>query len=1001
MSEALALVRFETPGYLVLLALVPLLVLFSLRSLSGLGRWRQSLAILTRCAVVAAAVLALAGAQRVRVTKDLHVIFVADVSNSIPAEQRAAHFDVLRRAEQSLDPQRDKFGVITFNGESSVEQMPDTGLGITQLSTPPRPDQTNIAAALRMAAALFTSDAARRVVLISDGNENVGNALEEADQFRAAGVPIDVIPVQYEHGYEVVFDRLSAPPTATADETVNLQMVLRSQQRVRGRVLLYHNEQLVDLDAGAGSGYPVELEPGPNRFQVPIPLRYADTHRFRAVFEPDDAAQDTITGNNEGRAFTVVSGQGKVLILTTPADRQSATILAQALEREKLICDVSLIGEQTLDQLTLLNYSLVVLSNVARNNLTEEEERALTVWVRELGGGFVMVGGDESFGAGGWLGSPVEEIMPVTFDIKTKRQMPKGALVLVMHACEIPQGNYWGERVAIESVKTLSSRDMVGVLQYAWHGGEQGYWAVPYREVGDKVEVVGLIKKMQMGDMPDFDAVMRAGVDALAADRSVSARHMIVISDFDPAPPSDALLKKMQDHKITCSTVAIGFGGHPIDVNKATMMAQVTGGKYYATNDPQKLPQIFIKEAQVVRRSLINEVRFQPRKVPGFSPVVAGVDEALPTLDGYVLSSARPLAQVPIVRNTEDGPDPILAHWQVGLGKTVAFTSGMWPRWGTEWAAWPGFSKLWAQIARWASRQSPGADFNVSVSAEGGRARIRVDALDKNAAAINFMTLEGTLIRPNQQSQALRLTQTGPGVYESDFDARDAGSYVVNLRRYSNRPDEPPLMLQTGLSIAYSPELRELRANEPYLTEIAQRSAAGRVLPPGNTPAVFDRAGLPRAEARRSIWEDLIRLMLALFLLDVAIRRVAVNPAELVRKLRRRIAEAAMPRQAAEASAATLATLKGTRATAREAAAGTPPSEAGPAPDRAARYDAPVSDAAATKKLSDALGGASETDAPVVARPTRKSPAQGEADYTSRLLKAKRKARGEMEDESK
>jgi len=367
-DACLALVRFETPGYLVLLALLPLLVVFSIRSLAGLGLARRWIAIGIRCLVVACMVLALAGAQWTRKTDELSVIFLIDRSRSIPRPKQLDEYKFLKDAEPRMREGKDRAGVIAFDGVAAVEQLPMNELAIEQISEPIEPDQTNVAAAMRMGLALFTDEAARRLVVLSDGNENVGEALEEADQYAAAGVPVDVVPIRYRHGNEVVFERLSAPPTARAEETINLQMVLRSQsaEPVSGKILLYHNEHLVDLDPSApGAGYSVVLDPGPNRLAIPVPLRAAGAHRFKAVFEPDDAATDTIPGNNEGRAFTVVSGQGRILIITpggedgAKGDWQSAQLLAAALKRERLVCDVEVVGENPLDQVRLLEYSAV------------------------------------------------------------------------------------------------------------------------------------------------------------------------------------------------------------------------------------------------------------------------------------------------------------------------------------------------------------------------------------------------------------------------------------------------------------------------------------------------------------------------------------------------------------------------------------------------------------------------------------------------------------------
>lgn len=324
--ETLAMLRFETPAYLALLAVVPLLVALSFRSLAGLGRVRRVLAIAVRCLVVLVMILALAGAQWPETIDDLSVIFLVDRSKSIPRDLQEQAFDYLSRAREGR-PTDDRMGVIAFDRVADVQQLPGTELAIDHITEPLDPDQTNLAAALQLALALKPSDTAAHIVVISDGNENVGDVLDEAERFSAAGIPIDVLPIQYEHVNEVVFEQLKAPPTATTEETINLQMLIRSQQPVSGKLLLRHNEKLLDLNGDApGAGYAVELNRGPNRRTIPVPLRAAGAHRFEAQFVPDDERYDTIDSNNVGRAFTVVSGQGKILILTTTEDLHRAAV---------------------------------------------------------------------------------------------------------------------------------------------------------------------------------------------------------------------------------------------------------------------------------------------------------------------------------------------------------------------------------------------------------------------------------------------------------------------------------------------------------------------------------------------------------------------------------------------------------------------------------------------------------------------------------------------------
>ena len=524
--------RFETPGYLVLLATIPLLILLSFRSMAGLGPIRRVLAIGMRCAVVTAMVLALAGAQWVKTQDDLSVIFVVDRSSSVPRELQRNAFDFASRGEvgdaaDQGSPRRNRVRRAQRGRTVADEHARDRP---HQRSGRSGSHQPRGGAADRHGA-LHGAIRRGRVVVLSDGNENVGEALVEAEHFSAAGVPIDVVPLRYEHGNEVVFERLSSPPTATTDETVNLNMVLRSQREVSGKILVYQNRELVRSDD-------VVLEPGPNRRTLAVALPTAGPQRFEARFVPDAASDDTITGNNEGRAFTVVTGQGQVLLLHQASDAEaaSARLLERALRAEQIRCELVEPGVVDLSDLaTLSAYSAVILANVPSHLFSDAEREALAVYVRDLGGGLLMIGGDASFGAGGWLGTPVEDVMPVSFDVKSRKQIPKGALALIMHGCEIPEGNYWSERVAIAAVKSLSSRDLVGVLSFDWKSADQGHWDVPLQSVGDKSRVIQGIKKLAHGDMPHFDPLMRSAVDALAKRTDAAVRHMIILVRLRPA----------------------------------------------------------------------------------------------------------------------------------------------------------------------------------------------------------------------------------------------------------------------------------------------------------------------------------------------------------------------------------------------------------------------------------------------------------------------------------
>jgi len=224
---------FEQPMWLLLCALIPVLIVASIRSLAGLDPVRRVLAIVVRSAVILLVALCLARVQRVQRNNDLTVLFLMDRSHSVQAlqdEQEA----FIRAASADLPP-KDRVGLIDFAREPALQQLPMRGGYFIQpgrLPVMPNTDRTNVAAALRLAMAMFPHDTAKRVVLMSDGNDNMGDVLSEARRARADGIPIDVVPLRYQHRNEVYFDRMIAPAHAEPGEQVPILRI--TQKPVAG-----------------------------------------------------------------------------------------------------------------------------------------------------------------------------------------------------------------------------------------------------------------------------------------------------------------------------------------------------------------------------------------------------------------------------------------------------------------------------------------------------------------------------------------------------------------------------------------------------------------------------------------------------------------------------------------------------------------------------------------------------------------------------------------------
>ncbi|NOT01363.1 MAG: VWA domain-containing protein [Phycisphaerales bacterium] len=1039
---------FGRPEWLWLLLLAPATALGSWRALAGLGPVRRAAALAVRSLVIVATALTLADVNRVLRNDDLTVLFLMDRSLSV-----REHAD---RQQQFMEdvtrdiPADDRTGVIDFAREAFLEQLPMKGgyfLERGRLPELPNVERTNVAAAIRLAMAMFPHDSAKRIVLMSDGNDNMGDVLSEARRAKADGVSIDVAPLWFARRNEVYFEKLSAPTYAERGELVAIRGNLHATSHASGRLDVYHNGAKVAL---RDEYTRMALRPGNNAFVMKLPVETDGVQRFETRFVPDDPNMDAIVDNNQASSFSFVSGRGKVAVMSMDPAIDGA--LVDALRRENVQATLVDVTHEIPDPAGMIDYACIVLANVPANVFTEEQQRTLAAYVEDMGGGLIMTGGDDGFGAGGWIGTPLEAVLPVELEIKHKRIIPRGALVLIMHSCEFERGNAWGVHIAKKAVDTISSRDFIGVLAYAM-GGES--WEVPIQLATNKSAVKNAIDRMGIGDMPDFDTTMSLALKGLTA-TDASQKHIIMVSDGDPSPPSKSVMDGLIAQQITVSTIGVGFGSHVVEPPLRDIASR-TGGRYYPVRNPRTLPQIFVKESKVVRRPLIVEETFVPTVNYAFSDLLTGIDpsEALPQLDGMVLTTPKDAAQLALVRATTDGNDPLLAHWQRGLGRVVAFTSGYWPKWGTAWVRWSKYSKFWAQVLRWTMRQDAPANLDTYTVIEGNTGRVIIEAMDKDADYVNFLDLRATVLHPGRGGVPMQFVQTGPGRYEGTFEIDQTGQYVATVNVFQSGAYQGSL--HTGASVPYSPELKELSTNDVLLEQVAEMTG-GRVLDVDATQSsvVFDH-DLPPTESRRPAWEwALTWLLLPAFLLDVACRRLAswvalslfvevlilavllfgmdvihthwwgvlgvILLAELVGwTIRFRSIQpclewlthtAAVLSRTGDRSAAALAQLRTVKDRVREeresasvTGGGASGAESTRRPTAATvdprrRYDTgDTGDRPPEIGLDEALGGATESAIEAPKRPTSATDAGvGESEATtSRLLRAKRRARGDTQ----
>ncbi len=975
---------FGQPWWLVAsLAVIPL-VWLAHRNLAALGQARRLAAIILRVMVLLLLVALLARPMLVRTNHRATVIAVVDRSRSIPVELANAALDYLAQAAGSKGPE-DQLAVVDVAEAAHISALPSGDETVRRRNTTLAGQQTRLADGIQMAMAIAPPDTATRIVLVSEGNETEGDLKEVAETTVAANhIPIDVLPLRYRYDSEVLFRRLAAPSRARSHQTIDLRFLLDSTADVRGGLLLTLNGKPVNLSPETPDvAIPVELKAGTNAKTVSLPVGSAGLHQFEAVFIPDDARDDRVAENNRASAMTYVAGPGNIRVYDT---EDAGANLARALQEAAIDVRYAEAGSMP-DELTrLMDADAVVLVNTPVQYLSMAQQDMLCHYVNDLGGGLVMVGGPDSFGAGGWIGSPVAEILPVDLDPPQKKQMPRGALVLVIDR----SGSMVGEKVEIckvaagASVRLLSRLDLVGILVFdATHE-----WLVPLRPASDKDYILSHIRSLGAGGGTIMGPAMQMAYDALQKVEG-GIKHVILLTDgmTSDAERCERLGMTMGDAGISVSTVAVG---EQANTELLFDISGVTEGRFYRVTDPMSIPEIFIKEAQVVRRSMIIEQTFTPQVAYSLSETIKGILPPLPALDGYVLTGPKGgLSQLVLASSQAD---PILATCQSGLGRCVAFTSSADSRWAGQWMQWAHFARFWEQVIRWAGRPAQSTDCEIFADVEGQEVTINVEASDTEGRFVSLAGIEGQVLTPEMEAEPLSLTQTGPGQYAGRFHADASGSYIVNIQYRRVGGQEGNRLANTIVSIPFAPEFRDLTDNAPLLEEVS-RLTGGRVLPSDpNRADLFDYAGLKFPQRHQPLLRPLMLIWIALFLLDVAVRRVVLDVRAGLRRARAWVFSAATRRE----QDATISRLQATRRKLQEQwSARTAHTVVMKRYDGADKYEGQVLDTepqhkVETPKPADAVGAGPGARAgqPRAVAPT----------HIDQLLEAKRKARQRSEE---
>jgi len=837
-------IEFVRPLALLLLVVLPFIWWEHKRSIAPLRTGRRLISAITRGAVLTLIILAMAEPRWLGRTTVDHVILMIDRSSSLGENAVVA----AREWAEQLDVGGGKIDWMPFAGRGQIlaqassleEQAPETVL----------PEATDLQGAFHLASAGFDNNLVKTAVVFTDGNATEGEV--DIESLVDRGIRVDVVPVDREELDEVLVKEVRAPGTIRTNEPLSLEGRIQSTVAQQVTARLFRNgirvaEKTVDLEAGTTT------------------IRFEDRAGEDKLLYYEigiDAGQDTIAENNQLGVAVTSQGASKTLLIT---DRvESARYLEWALRQEGIDLDARPPKGLPTQMSDLQNYDAVIIDNIAASEMTMEQMELLRSYVRDFGGGFVMTGGENAYGLGGYFRTPVEDLLPVRCDFQKEEENPSLGLSLVIDRSGSMQGEKMelAKAAASAAAELLSHRDYISVIAF----DHEMYPVVPIQQAGNASGVRSQIASLTASGGTNIAPGMEEALRQLGS-CPAKLKHVILLTDGQSTPgPYYEIATQMAQTGITVSTVAVGSGA---DQDLLAQIARWGNGRYYETADPRQIPQIFTKETMTASKSAIQEFPFLAKPVRAIDFLEGVPWGRAPFLLGYVRTKPKATSETWLL--TEIG-DPLLSTWRYGLGTSAAFTSDARNRWAVGWLRWPGFGKFWSQLIRRITRPASLGLTEISMSSEGPRAKVEVSALSPEQGYLTDVDVSLQMIGPDGEANSQRLEKEMPGKWSADFDTSGKGVYSGQLR--FERDGE---VLDTSFfthTRGFSEEFLLQPMNNEWMEEITNLTG-GQLSPLSETFLADDQR---EAITEHELWPWLLIVAALLFVGDVASRRLPERP---------------------------------------------------------------------------------------------------------------------------
>lgn len=835
------IVEFTNPLFLIL---IPVLFLFLF-----IKRSKNNLYNIIRSILIVLIVLSIAGISLSIETKDTTTIFLIDKSSSMLGSENILETFVTESISNKKD--YDKVGIISFGKDSMIEYSPSKILENVDFTADVNTRYTNLEDAFNLALALSGEENKNRIVLISDGIENLGDVLKKTTAIRKKNIELQVYDFEVKQYAEVQINKIKLPSRVFSNQQFDIESEIWSNISTKGIMRVFSNS----VEIGKKN---ISISQGINRYVFTDILLNTGIEKYTVKIEVES---DTNSLNNTYMAFTEVLGAPRVLLIDN--ENSDGEELKKIVMSMDIDVDYKLDREVYLELSDLLRYKAVIMTNISLENLKPGFDNILKTYVKDFGGGLVVTGGEESFALGGYYKTELEEILPLNMELKRDGIVPSVAIMIIIDKSGSMGSDQSGinklevaKEAAIRAIDTMKPTDKIGIITF----NDKIQLVSEPLGYENKDELKNKISSINIGGGTTILPALILGNEELKKIES-NVKHIILLTDGQAERNGyDNVLRELNINNISVSTIAVGDGA---DTTLLKRIADEGNGRYYYVTNYDTMPSIFTKETLMASKMYLNNEDFYPKLV-NYDTIIEPILNSTPILKGYIGSSIKPGATL-ILKSDKD--DPILAVWRYGLGKSLAFTSDVNGGWSKNYLTSPNGLEFIKNMVRTVIPLDKNNKFEMIYERIGDE--IYVTVIEENKENTNKL-LEAKIFSDDGKKETVLLKLDKPGVYTGSFKDIENGVHIVRI--VETIDDGTTYEETTALSVNYSSEYN--LTNQNSINKKLVEAVNGKII--DNPLDVFKFIN-ENIKSQRDITDILIILSILIFIVDIALRKFNIS----------------------------------------------------------------------------------------------------------------------------